>query len=73
MNTSEPTFLPFCCILLALYLSNALSECSCYIKIPIHLSFIEGSLYTFLTKYYKFIMSTLDDFLFLDFGKSKIS
>ena len=37
MNTSEPTFLLFFSILLAMYLYYALIECSCYVKILIHL------------------------------------
>ena len=36
MNTSEPTFLLFFCILLAMYLYNALIEWSCYVKISIY-------------------------------------
>ena len=37
MNTSEPIFLLFFSILLAMYLYNALIECSCYVKISVHL------------------------------------
>ena len=37
MNTSEPTFLLFFSISLAMYLYNALIECSCYVKISVHL------------------------------------
>ena len=37
MNTSEPTFLLFFCISFAMYLYNALIECSCYVKISVHL------------------------------------
>ena len=36
MNTSQPTFLLFFCILLAMYLYNAFIQCSCYIKISIY-------------------------------------
>ena len=37
MNTFEPTFLLFFSISLAMYLYNVLIECSCYVKISIHL------------------------------------
>ena len=37
MNTSEPTFLLFFSISLAMYLYNALIEYSCYVKILVHL------------------------------------
>ena len=37
MNTSKPTLLLFFSILLAIYLYNALIECSCYVKISVHL------------------------------------
>ena len=33
MNTSEPTFLPFFSISLAVYLYSAFIECSCYVRI----------------------------------------
>ena len=38
MNTSKATFLLFFCILLAMYLYNALIECSCYVKKSVHIS-----------------------------------
>ena len=37
MNTFEPIFLLFFSISLAMYLYNALIECSCYVKISVHL------------------------------------
>ena len=37
MNTSESTFLLFFSISLAMYLYNALIECSSYVKISVHL------------------------------------
>ena len=36
MNNSELTFLLFFCILFAMYLYNALIDCSCYVKILVH-------------------------------------
>ena len=36
-NTSGPTILLFFSILLAMYLYNALIECSCYVMILVHL------------------------------------
>ena len=36
MNTSEPIFLLFFSISLAMYLYNAFIECSCYVKISVH-------------------------------------
>ena len=36
MNTSKPIFLLFFYILLAMYLYNALIECSCYVKISVY-------------------------------------
>ena len=37
MSTFEATFLLFFSISLAMYLYNAFIECSCYVKISVHL------------------------------------